>query len=102
MKIRTNRDYYENTASALQTRRAYEAHFGRQLTGTYANGWSELEQALGRDTATRLIKAQSNDPKASEPECFFSIEDLAVYEAEGGARNHSAALAAVTAQRVTR
>lgn len=52
------------SASALQVRRAYEAHHGRPMPEdmTYHAAAMGLVDALGQAEAVRFIQGQSNDP----------------------------------------
>lgn len=53
-------------ATALQVRRAYNAHFGHDLPGnsTYAACAQQIVDALGMEAAEAFILGQSNDPTA--------------------------------------
>jgi hypothetical protein len=68
--------------SFLQTRRAYQAHFGQAIpSGTsYQAAADELVKALGLDAAIVLLTSQSNDPAADE---IYGGETPAGVEMEG-------------------
>ncbi len=58
-------------ASALQVRRAWEAHNGRRMSEaeaklTYSELGNQLVVAMGLEAAQAYIMAQSNDPNAVE------------------------------------
>jgi hypothetical protein len=49
-------------ASASQIQRAYEAHFGREMTGGYSAASRELIAAMGPRAAKTFVLSQSKDP----------------------------------------
>lgn len=56
------------SATFLQTRRAYQAHYGETIPAgmTYQEAANCLTAALGFDAARTFIQSMSNDPKDPE------------------------------------
>ncbi len=56
------------SASLLQVRRAYEAHYHQPIPpkGTYQEAGNALVASMGLEKAKAFIQSQSNDPNAIE------------------------------------